>query len=349
MARAHAHILTAIWSDPDWIALSQNAQHTYLLLLSQSKLNMVGLLDCLPSRWARLAADCDLASVEAALDELEASRFVLVDHDTDELLVRSLVRHDTASRSDKVANPRVLKALWSAWDAIESRQLRAAVLYEIPAGVWDSPKVQPPAEAKSSRQNVPPERSAEPEEPPEDSQVTLEVSARTSRQNVPHDPVPMTHDPDAVADNKQPVNSRGTVDAEAASVDKSPDVLDEALEVLTDRELARNPTRNGNVERHAAAVTRAKRKDHQAAAAQLIRRKPAITATELADLLEPPVPALRRAAGNGTASAYDSQQAAQRATAERHLRVIAGDACPTCNDTGWTLDQNGTAVPCEHP
>lgn len=328
MARNHAHILTAIWSDPDWTALSQRAQHTYLLLLSQPKLTLVGLLDLLPSRWARLAADTSLASVEAAIDELEASRFVLVDHDTAELLVRSLVRHDATP--SKVANPRWLTGMWSAWQAIQSRQLRAAVAAEIPPSVWDSHKVTPPAEA-------------EPHNPRSAQKLPLEAPARNNGQNVPQSPV-TSHQSYAVADLKQPANSRAAPPGPAAAVDNSDrDVFDEALDLLVAAELDRNPTRNGNPERHAQAVQRGKRRDHVAAARQALAANPGLTAAELAAVLEPPARP-RPAASDPLAG----QQAAARARAERHARAAAGEACQACGDTGWTLDEDGAAIPCHH-
>lgn len=74
MARNHAHLLTSIWANPDWVALSQSAQHTFLLLLSQPKLTRVGLLDVLPSRWSRLAADLTPDSIEGSLDDPTRSK-----------------------------------------------------------------------------------------------------------------------------------------------------------------------------------------------------------------------------------------------------------------------------------
>lgn len=170
MARAHAHIITAIWSDPDWTALDANAQRTYLLLLSQPKLSLVGLLDMLPSRWARLAGDTTPGTIRQALDDLEHAGFVLVDHNTDELVIRTFVRHEATPA--KVANPRWLAGLWSAWSSVESRMLRDAIAAEIPDAVWESDKTRPPTEAQTTRsaQKLPTERSG-----------------RTFRQDVPQD------------------------------------------------------------------------------------------------------------------------------------------------------------------
>lgn len=312
MARAHAHILTAIWSDPEWVALSQNAQHTYLLLLSQPKLNMVGLLDVLPSRWARLAADSTPDSIGAALDELEASRFIVVDHNTDELIIRSLVRHDTAAKPSKVANPRVLTGLWRAWESIESRQLRAAVLNEIPASVWDSDKVNPPAEARNTRsgQKLPPE-----------------PSSRTDTQNFPQDPLPTSHDY-AVADSKQPGNSRPRDPSAAAAVDNSAeDVFKQALDLLVAQELDRNPTRGPSPERHAAGIRRGKRRDHLATARTHLDQHPDTTPEQLAEVLEPASAQVVSLDGHRRAnsSPYDETLAAQMARAEANTRQLKAE------------------------
>jgi len=260
--RTHAHLLTAIWSNPDWVALSQGAQRTYVLLLSQQKLTMVGLLDYLPSRWARLAADTTLASVEGHIDELEASRFVLVDPGSDELLIRTFVRHEVSP--SKVANPRWLAGLWGAWEGIASRQLRADAITEIPASVWDSPKVEPPAEALQMR------RSAQ--------KLLLETSARTNGQNVPHEPLTTP------VETKQLVPLHDAGASRAAAVDNS--VFDQALNLLTDREIERNPSHT-SPGRHRAATLNGKRRDHAPRAHQLLHEHPGLTPSALADLLEP--------------------------------------------------------------
>lgn len=267
MARSHAHLLSAIWSDPDWIALTAGAQRTYMLLLSQPKLTMIGLLDHLPSRWARLAADTTLASVEGDIAELEASRFVLVDPSTDEVLIRSLVRHEV--NPSKTANPKWLAGLWSSWASIESRQLRAGAVENLPTSVWDSTKVAPPAEATRLRQT------------PWSRQKHLpETSTGTFQQNVPQSPVTT----DAVADLKQPVYSRGEGDEAAAAVDNS--TFEAALVLLTQREILRNPSHT-NPQRHYDATLRGKRRDHVARAHELLRADPHASPEQLADALEP--------------------------------------------------------------
>lgn len=49
-------------------------------------------------------------------------------------------------------------------------------------------------------------------------------------------------------------------------------------------------------------------------------------------------------------TALDSTVAAQRARAERTTRRTSGTACPRCDDTGWTIPDDGTdaATECDH-
>ena len=90
-------------------------------------ISLVGLLDYLPSRWARLAADTTVDDIELGVSQLETSpsHFVVVDRQTDELLVRTLVKHDV---SRTLTNRNLLQGLWRAWATISSRQLRLAAV-----------------------------------------------------------------------------------------------------------------------------------------------------------------------------------------------------------------------------
>lgn len=126
MAREHARLLTRIWSDEDWRARSMAAQWLYKLLLSQATINNAGVLPLQPSKWSRGAADVTLPVVEAALEELAAARFVVVDRDTEEVLVRSFVRNDGVAKI-----PNVLKSALRQAEQIESPKLRTALAAEL--------------------------------------------------------------------------------------------------------------------------------------------------------------------------------------------------------------------------
>lgn len=134
MARDHARFLTAIWRDEDFRALSIAAQHAYFTLVSQEELSYAGRLDYRPGRIAALAKDNTPAKVTAAVKVLEGTRFVVVDRDTEELLVRTFVRHDGII--DRV---NMGKALGRAMVKIVSTQLRRALLAELGRLYEDKP------------------------------------------------------------------------------------------------------------------------------------------------------------------------------------------------------------------
>lgn len=94
MARSYARIMTAIWRNREFRALPSSPQRTYLLLVTQPDITAVGLLPLTVRRWADMAADTTTADLERDLRMLESGRFIAVDRDTEELLVRSFVKWD---------------------------------------------------------------------------------------------------------------------------------------------------------------------------------------------------------------------------------------------------------------
>lgn len=124
--RKHAVIQTAIWSDPDFLARTPAAQRIYLLALSQPNLSYAGVVDYTPRRWALLSAGDSIGKVRRAVHELIDTRFVVVDETTEELLVRSLVRHDRVLRS-----PNITKALVGDIARIQSSSIRDALVDEL--------------------------------------------------------------------------------------------------------------------------------------------------------------------------------------------------------------------------
>lgn len=150
MARTHARIFTSIWQDPDFVALSPAAQRLFVLILSQPKLTNVGVIDYRPSKWARMADGTTAEDIEDALDELERGLFVVIDYDTEELLVRTFVKND--GMCDRW---QMVSSMWSAWELIESRMLRRYVLDWLPDKAWTTERAAPPMEAESLRHSEP--------------------------------------------------------------------------------------------------------------------------------------------------------------------------------------------------
>lgn len=126
MARGHGRILTSIWEDADFLTLDEREQRLYLFLISQPNLNHAGLLDLTLRRWARKAAGLTVADLEDRLAALAKARFIVVDDNTEELLIRSFVRNDGVWRMPKVMGAMVSGAL-----EISSPLLRRALLDEM--------------------------------------------------------------------------------------------------------------------------------------------------------------------------------------------------------------------------
>lgn len=126
MARDHARIYLRIWNDEEFINLSLAAKMIYLQLMTQVKLSYAGVLDLAAKRWARPHPDLDLTEVRGALSELDAARFVVIDQDTEELLVRTFIRNDELYKQ-----PNVLRGALRVAFEIESPILRAALAAEL--------------------------------------------------------------------------------------------------------------------------------------------------------------------------------------------------------------------------
>lgn len=126
MARGHGRILTSIWEDADFLDLEEREQRLYMFLVSQPNLNHAGLLDLTLRRWARKARSLTSADLEKLLQNLEAARFIVMDEDTEELLIRSFIRNDGVWRMPKVMGAAVSGAL-----EISSKRLQQALLAEM--------------------------------------------------------------------------------------------------------------------------------------------------------------------------------------------------------------------------
>lgn len=113
----------SIWLDQDYTALPAQAQRLYLLLASQPTISHVGVLAYTPGRWAHLAPDTTWDVLAQALADLEAAGYISVDRTTEEVLVRTYMRHDELWRVHN--GP---KALERAATQVLSPTLRAAVL-----------------------------------------------------------------------------------------------------------------------------------------------------------------------------------------------------------------------------
>jgi hypothetical protein len=140
-SRSEARVFTSIWDDEAFIALPAGRQRMYLFLLSQPDLSYCGLIPLRERRWARKASDLTADQVQAALQGLaeplpeglpqglpegSGGPLILVDEDTEEVFVRSLIRHDGIWKI-----PNLLKSAREAATLIESPLILAVLLSEL--------------------------------------------------------------------------------------------------------------------------------------------------------------------------------------------------------------------------
>lgn len=126
MSRNYAQIFTAIWRDPDFLALRRTQQQAYFLLVTQPNISAAGVLPITERRWTKLAADDSQEELLADIAHLHKIGMVVVDEDTEELLVRSFIRHDNGYR-----NPRRQPSIRDAAQDVQSPRLRQALAVEL--------------------------------------------------------------------------------------------------------------------------------------------------------------------------------------------------------------------------
>jgi hypothetical protein len=126
MARDRASIRLDMWADADWRALSVPAQRLYMLILSHPTLSYAGVADWRPGRIAQLSAGTTTEDINTAASELEAAGFILRDVGTEEVLIRSFVKHDGLMKQ-----PKLVVSMTTAFAAIASSMLREVVAFEV--------------------------------------------------------------------------------------------------------------------------------------------------------------------------------------------------------------------------
>lgn len=102
MANAAGLINEGLWrKDKDFQRLPRMAQCTFCQVLSQKDLDTCGVLTLHLELLAKACEELTVKQLRADLAVLEQSRFLFVDYDTDELLVRSYVRLVSARSGPK--------------------------------------------------------------------------------------------------------------------------------------------------------------------------------------------------------------------------------------------------------
>lgn len=127
MAREYAKIRTDIWGDEDWRQVGGAAKLLYFMLLSHATLTYAGVADWRPNRIAPLLDPAwTRADVEALAVELQSRHLVVVNDETEEVLIRSFIKHDGVMRQ-----PRLAVAMASAFSAVSCARIKSVIAFEV--------------------------------------------------------------------------------------------------------------------------------------------------------------------------------------------------------------------------
>lgn len=317
MARQYGRILSSIWNDDDFTALTAGAQRLYLFLISQPKLSLCGVIDYMPRRWANTATGLTEHDIAAAINELEQRRFIVIDDRTDELLVRSFVRYDGITKSWPI-----VKSMWSSWRAVTSPRLRRAVLDELPDDAWTYDRAAPPDEAVEMR-NTPVHAASE---------GPCEGPCEGASEGPCHTPIPPPPPPTEAA-----ASSPSPEDAPSAPPVDRPTLLLHVGKILTTRRGKHDYARaNGKGRKWIEATEHGIAAEVADLVDQLLDADPTMTAEQLADAIEPS-PAQTPPPPTGPCPDCGHDLADRTGHARRHADWIAG------------IDPDDTPIPTTRP
>ena len=145
MARKHARLMVSVWDDEDFTSLTSVEQNVFFALISSRDLSWCGVVPYLPKRLARNASDLTERKVVAAIARLSDTRFVVVDDETDEILVRRFIHHDEVMKQ-----PNVAKGMATSTKRVHSQHLSAVIIDELARELADEPDLKGWAAVRSS-------------------------------------------------------------------------------------------------------------------------------------------------------------------------------------------------------
>lgn len=126
MARDRANINTGIWTDDEFIDITRDEQWLYFLLMTDPQLSYAGVTDWRPGRLAQRSSDTTKDDIEQAGARLQAGRYIFIDEETEEVLIRSFLRHDGLLKQ-----PRLGVSMFNAYGSIASKDIRKVVIHEL--------------------------------------------------------------------------------------------------------------------------------------------------------------------------------------------------------------------------
>lgn len=192
MTNKGGFLIESIWRNPEFRALPRTAQATYAQLISQKELDRAGVLPYQPTKWVKGCDEVELTGLVADLKVLEVARFIVLDEDTDEVLIRTYMRNAGVTAQPNLLKNALKCARMAASDAIRSTlaaELRRIakpgcreVADDIDPGSPDTPDDDPEPPEPNRRQPTEPRTHSEPIPNPSETHREPLNPSRTPRE-----------------------------------------------------------------------------------------------------------------------------------------------------------------------
>jgi hypothetical protein len=137
MARQYGRLYSSIWDDDDYKALGLELQGLMNALIAYPKVSWCGIIDYIPKRLMKIDPELTEASLWQKLARLHNHNMIQIDTETDEMLIRRLVKYDGVMK-----HPNVAKAMAKATQEIESQALRGVLMNELGRLLIEEPDLE---------------------------------------------------------------------------------------------------------------------------------------------------------------------------------------------------------------
>lgn len=148
MARTSSYFKTSIWGD-EFRALPMAAQHLYIAMWTSAGLSYAGVADWRPARLCKVAADLTPKKVIEAGLILHHGLYIVVDEETEEVLIRSFIRNDGL-----MEQPNVAAAMVRDYAKIASPAIRGVIVYELQRLFEEAPELKGWRDPKSGKERA---------------------------------------------------------------------------------------------------------------------------------------------------------------------------------------------------
>lgn len=122
----YGKLMSSIWGDKDFTALNDREQKVFMMLFSFPTRNLAGVVPLTIRRWSKCSSDATETNVKAALLALAKLRFIIIDLDTEEVLIRTYIRNDEVWKQ-----PNLMTRCLRYCEAVASERLKAEIAIEL--------------------------------------------------------------------------------------------------------------------------------------------------------------------------------------------------------------------------